>query len=458
MSALSWLDDLAGRGGASLDTTNSTLVQTNTELTTADATPTPAGATFDLPLDSITTVDVQATCIQSGAGAAKMFSARRHIRNDGGTVTGAPKQELSGPDTEGLALGSTIGIEFTGTTGRVEVTGVVATALRWRVDTQRVRLTAVAVAGAVPAAPTAISPTSGAAGGGTVVTITVPTSVGLTGAKVGGVALTSFTAPTSTTVVGTTGAHAAGASDVVTTNAVGDSLPLVGAFTYSSAFTIESLSHTVLHLSSYAGAPWAGTASAGTSGTRTLTAGTGTPDVGVAQNGFTPADFVPANTDFFVGDTASNVFTAAAGSIWVLFRADAAAAAGAGPYADAALVALGGTGAIGMAYTTNGITAFGHDGAAYVQAPDVAAATAAYLIAQMKWDGVTLKCRVGSGAWVSIAFLGPFTLAAALRVGANFDATAVHDGRILALGCSNTVFTDANFADIVTKLTSTYAL
>ena len=49
------------------DTTNSDFAQLTTELETTNATETTAGATFALPTDSITTVDVQASAIVAGA-------------------------------------------------------------------------------------------------------------------------------------------------------------------------------------------------------------------------------------------------------------------------------------------------------------------------------------------------------------------------------------------------------
>ncbi len=86
-------------------------------------------------------------------------------------------------------------------------------------------------------APTvnAISPTSGAAGGGTAVTITGTNF--LSGAKVkfGGNTATNVTVAGSGTITATTPAHTAGTVDVVVANSDGQSSTLNGGYTYTSS-------------------------------------------------------------------------------------------------------------------------------------------------------------------------------------------------------------------------------
>lgn len=72
------------------------------------------------------------------------------------------------------------------------------------------------------------------AGGGQRVVIEVDDSTGCTGATIGGVALTSFTIDDSTHVSGVPGAHAAGVTDVIVSNAVGASLGGEGMVEYWS--------------------------------------------------------------------------------------------------------------------------------------------------------------------------------------------------------------------------------
>lgn len=88
----------------------------------------------------------------------------------------------------------------------------------------------------VPFNVISIAPTSGSTAGGTNVTITgVNFASGVTtAATVGGVALTSFSVVNSTTITGVTGAHAAGAVDVVV-SAPGTWNTLANAYTYGGA-------------------------------------------------------------------------------------------------------------------------------------------------------------------------------------------------------------------------------
>jgi hypothetical protein len=76
-----------------------------------------------------------------------------------------------------------------------------------------------------------ISPATGAAAGGTPVTIKGTHLDGSTGASLGGVALTSFQRVNDTTLTGTTGAHAAGAVSLVIHDDGGD-ITQASAFTY----------------------------------------------------------------------------------------------------------------------------------------------------------------------------------------------------------------------------------
>lgn len=87
---------------------------------------------------------------------------------------------------------------------------------------------ATGVKGAEPAEPaptvTGISPATGPAAGGTVVTITGDNMGGSTGATLGGTALTGFTVLSETQCRGTTGARAAGAGlAIVVQNPAGNS-------------------------------------------------------------------------------------------------------------------------------------------------------------------------------------------------------------------------------------------
>lgn len=76
-----------------------------------------------------------------------------------------------------------------------------------------------------------ISPASGAAAGGTPVTVKGTHFAGVTGFSIGGNAVTSFQRVNDTTIKGTTAAHATGATDVVIADDAGN-VTATNAFTF----------------------------------------------------------------------------------------------------------------------------------------------------------------------------------------------------------------------------------
>lgn len=129
-------------GDVSFTTTNGDVVQSSAQLDTTDATPTTIGTTFALATDTVYVVDVQVESVLAGAGKAKIFNERRVLKNDAGTVTAAAQETMSGPTELGGSLASSVAIAYTGTTGRVEVTGVASTDIRWKCNLQIASLTA----------------------------------------------------------------------------------------------------------------------------------------------------------------------------------------------------------------------------------------------------------------------------------------------------------------------------
>jgi hypothetical protein len=94
---------------------------------------------------------------------------------------------------------------------------------------------------------TAISPTSGATGGGTSVTITGTGFLAGAGVTLGGTAATNVNVVSSTSITATTAAHAAGTVNVVITNTDGQSGTLNNGYTYTSpnpAPTVTAISPT----------------------------------------------------------------------------------------------------------------------------------------------------------------------------------------------------------------------
>jgi len=82
---------------------------------------------------------------------------------------------------------------------------------------------------------TSVSPTSGSAAGGTSVTISGSGFKAGAAVTVGGTAATNVAVVSATSITATTPPHAAGAADVIVTNADGQSARLANAYTYTSS-------------------------------------------------------------------------------------------------------------------------------------------------------------------------------------------------------------------------------
>ena len=92
-------------------------------------------------------------------------------------------------------------------------------------------------------AVTAISPTTGPATGGTVVTITGTNLAGATAVTFGGTAATTYTVQSATTITATSPAHAAGTVDVLVTTPAGTSANTAADnFTYTGGPTVTAVS------------------------------------------------------------------------------------------------------------------------------------------------------------------------------------------------------------------------
>jgi len=226
---------------------------------------------------------------------------------------------------------------------------------------------------------------------------------------------------------------------------------------FGSTFDPATLALTGWWRASYSASPWVGTASAGASRSRNLTEATNPPAVGTAQNGLAPADFDGLNDQMRNELTLDDYVNASATSLWVLFRADTAAADDALPYENPGLIALSGAGYLVVGYSDAGVRGAVYDGA-YKQL-SVAASTGAYHLAQMKHDGTNLKLRVDSGAWSSVA-AGAIALLTTTTVlfGTNYAQTDFFDGRVLEFGLADSVFSDGTFDDIKSYVNARYAL
>ncbi len=111
---------------------------------------------------------------------------------------------------------------------------------------------------------------------------------------------------------------------------------------------------------------------------------------------------------------------------------------------------------MGLFFNASGVRGAIWDGAWNATA-NVAAATGAYHLAQMKWDGANLKVRVDSGAWDSVACGNIGNVTGTPLVGVNYT-TAFLDGRILDIITADTALADGTFDSLVDYVNDRYSL
>lgn len=205
----------------------------------------------------------------------------------------------------------------------------------------------------------------------------------------------------------------------------------------------------------YAGSPLVGEVSVGTSGTRNLSEATNPPGTGVTLNGLTVVDHDGTN-DILGGGSATDadLFNSNAGSIALLYNCDTAAAA-VNSFTDAAMFASTGN-IIGIAINSTGPSPFIHDGA--YKNIQLTQAAGSWALVQMKWDGATLKARLNSGSWTSIAAGSTGGLSNNFSFGKRFDAGAFFNGKWATFIASDTVLSDADFDNIVAYVNDRFAL
>jgi hypothetical protein len=453
--------------GGATSTTNSTLTQTTTEAETTGATPTTIGDTFALPTNSIVTVDVQAACISAGAGGAKVFNVRRQMLNIAGTVSSLTQSTLTGPDSVGAALTSTVAIDYTGTTGRVEVVG--DGTLRWRVDRQIVSLTAAAAPPAPAPSLISISPTSGQELTAVPLTLTGTDFVSGCTVTVGGVAATSVVFVDSTEVTCTTAAtldFADSPFDVTITNPDTQSDTLANGYAVTDTPAgVDPASLTLsLYQKDYGGVPWAGTASAGTSGSRTLVAGVA-PAVGANFGTHPSADYDGVNdyTILDAAETLTEIIDTAAWYFGFVVELDSYGADAVGAeYNQRALVCESGGGNFGVTTSASGLQAFQYgavDGkivTPYVALP----ATGTKCFLEAWYDGTSLFVAVDGNLSVAAA-VDPMVagvLASTASFSTNYDGTAFIEGRVALKLASKTVPATLDRAGLLTWAQAEYAV
>jgi hypothetical protein len=289
-----------------------------------------------------------------------------------------------------------------------------------------------------------ISTNAGDIDGGYTVTLTGTNFTGATGVTFGGVAATSVLVVNATTITCTAPAHASGTVDVIVTNPGGTNAAGNNAWEYVSPAQFSA----TLWQRDYAGtAPWAGTSSAGTSGSNSLVTGGSNPSSGTALNGHGTALFNGTTNTLTTSVNITSVVSNGAGSCLALFNASAAAAdPGASlVYKNPPFLNDGGAGNFNFGYTTSGVRGGYYNGVAWDSVAQ-AAATASWHLAQMKWDGTTLKVRADSGAWVPLPMAAVSALTATPgQIGLNAFGGVGLSATVAELLALQSTLSDANF-------------
>lgn len=239
-------------------------------------------------------------------------------------------------------------------------------------------------------------------------------------------------------------------------------MPLFVATALSNlGFNPATLSLTAWWRGSYAGSPWAGTPSVGTSGSRSLAEATFPPAVGPAVNGFTPANFDGTNDRIGGTATLGDVVNNNAGSCWVLFKADTAAApfgtgSTAQPFEQPGIVCTNGSGYWIVSYNSDGVIVATNDGSYKVIV--LPASVGEWHLVQIRKTATHFEARIDGGSWTSVACGNIASLVHPIRMGCNYNATRFFDGQILDAAFSEQIFSDADFDDVKGYVETRYGL
>jgi hypothetical protein len=149
-----------------------------------------------------------------------------------------------------------------------------------------------------------------------------------------------------------------------------------------------------------------------------------------------------------------------AGSGWVLVKP---AAADVDEGADAqdinAQLFTETNGVVGLAYSDAGVSLWKVTNAGHKEVTPIACSTANWHLVQWKIDGTTLRLRVDSGAWSTKAVTGTdFALGGIFHVGHDYLHTHYYSGLIAEIAASHTIFTNAQFDQVLAYVNDRYSL
>lgn len=206
----------------------------------------------------------------------------------------------------------------------------------------------------------------------------------------------------------------------------------------------------------FAVVPWLGTASAGTSGSGLndlVTAGAGLdPAVGIALNGHGTADFDGLNDQLNAEGTFDTYSAAQAFSIWALVNIDVLDGFG------EIIFGVLGTPRFWLYSATDvGFSALG------ANARRAGLSTGAWMLFTARYDGAVIQVGINeapgaAGGLSSVANPGNLPLTGAVAVGPDPSATKFFNGRIAEIGVTDTVLSDATFAQIKSYINTRYGL
>jgi hypothetical protein len=223
----------------------------------------------------------------------------------------------------------------------------------------------------------------------------------------------------------------------------------------AAVFDPATLALTSWHRASFAAMPWPGTASAGASGSRDLASTGADPSVGAAVNGYDPADFNGAD-DFVVYATASDLVATTAGTVIVLFYADAAeAAVGGQPFASPCFF-LNSGGSACVSFDSDGFKVGIYDTA--WRTASTAAAVSGWRLGVAQWNATAARVKVNGGSWQSIAAGAADGVSGNAQCGANLGGSKFFNGRILERATASTVLSDDGLDGFLAYARARYGL
>lgn len=210
----------------------------------------------------------------------------------------------------------------------------------------------------------------------------------------------------------------------------------------------------------YAGPNWTGEASAGS-----IVASPGTsPAVGAALNGFNTADFNGTTHHLNATLSTAPFVTGAstAGTAWALFNADTATADAAAYYNNPVIIGdTSGSAHWALAFSTAGFIAGALLGGGYRRAA-TACGTSGWHLGMARFSvAAGVQVRVDSGAWTAFS---PNTAGmtfgggTGFRIGGNYTAGILFDGRIADVGTDDVIRSDGECDQLKTYINTRYGL